>query len=83
MITDSDIHSSLHPNCQHQMVFAKLNLDIVYPPPYLREIWQYKEVNTGFIRRGIKEFNWETAFSNTRALMKKLMFLTELLTVIF
>ena len=65
LITDSCVHSSLHPNCHHQIVFAKLNLHIVYPPPYLREIWHYREANTGLIRRVIKEFNWERAFSNT------------------
>ena len=41
------------------------SLHIVYPPPYLREIWHYREANTGLIRRAIKEFNWEKAFSNT------------------
>ena len=35
LITDSGVHSSLHSNC-HQIVFAKFNLHIVYPPPYLR-----------------------------------------------
>ena len=64
LITDSGVHSSLHPNCHHQIVFAKLNLHIVYPPPYLQEIWHYREANTGLIRRAIKEFNWERAFSN-------------------
>ena len=33
LVTDSGIHSSLHPNCHHQRVFAKLNLRTVYPPP--------------------------------------------------
>ena len=65
LITDSGVHSSLHSNCHHQIVFAKFNLHIVYPPPYLREIWHYREANTGLIRRAIKEFNWERAFSNT------------------
>ena len=41
------------------------SLHIVHPPPYLREIWHYREANTGLIRRTIKEFNWEKAFSNT------------------
>ena len=31
-------HSSVHPNCHHQIVFAKINLKIYYPPPYEREI---------------------------------------------
>ena len=65
LITDSGVHSSLHSNCHHQIVFAKFNLHIVYPPPYLREIWHYREANTRLIRRAIKEFNWERAFSNT------------------
>ena len=65
MITDSGVHSSLHPKCHHQIVFAKLNFYIVYPPPYLREIWHYREANTGLIRHAIKEFNSERAFSNT------------------
>ena len=38
LITDSGVHSSLHSNCHHQIVFAKFNLHVVYPPPYLREI---------------------------------------------
>ena len=65
LITDSGVHSSLHPNCHHQIVFAKLNLHIVYPPPYVHEIWHYREANTGLIRRAIKEVNWERAFLNT------------------
>ena len=64
LITDSGVHSSLYPNCHHQIVFAKLNLHIVYPPPYLREIWHYREAKTGLIRQAIKEFNRERAFSN-------------------
>ena len=65
LITDSGVHSSLHPNCYHQTAFAKLDLHFVYPPPYLREIWHYREANTGLIRQAIKEFNWERTFSNT------------------
>ena len=65
LITDSGVRSSLYPNCHHQISFAKLNLHIVYPPLYLREIWQYREANTGLSRRAIKEFNWGRAFLNT------------------
>ena len=65
MITDSGVQPSLHSNCHHQIVFTKFNLHIAYPSPYLREIWHYREANTRLIRRAIKEFNWERAFSNT------------------
>ena len=28
---DSGVHFSLHPKCNHQIVYAKLNLKIEYP----------------------------------------------------
>ena len=39
---ESSVHSSLHPNCHHQVVFPKSNLKNCYPPPYEREIWHLK-----------------------------------------
>ena len=38
---------------------------IFYPPPYLREVWHYKDAKTELIRRSIAMFDWENAFSNT------------------
>ena len=34
LLIESGVHPSLYPNCHHQIIFAKFNLDIVYPPPY-------------------------------------------------
>ena len=31
---NSGVHSSLHPNCHHQIVHTSFNLDIYYPQPY-------------------------------------------------
>ena len=31
---DSSVHSYLHSNCHHQIVYAKMNLKIKYPPLY-------------------------------------------------
>ena len=38
LILESGFHSSVHSNCPHQIIFAKFNLEIVYSPPYVREI---------------------------------------------
>ena len=27
------VHASLHPNCHHQIIYSRFNLDIYYPPP--------------------------------------------------
>ena len=30
---DSGVHSSLHPNCHHQIIYSTFSLNICYPPP--------------------------------------------------
>ena len=44
IVIESGVHPFLHPNCHHYIVFAKFNLKIFYPSPYLTEVWHYKEV---------------------------------------
>ena len=65
LITESGVHPSLHPNSHHQIIFAKFNLKIHYPPPYFREVWHYHDANTDLIRRAIDKFDWDRTFVNT------------------
>ena len=37
---ESGVHSSLHESCHHQLLYAKFNLKVWYPPLYERGIWQ-------------------------------------------
>ena len=55
---ESGVHSSLLPNCHHQVVFAKFNLSILNPPLYERTVWFYETANPELIRRAINEFDW-------------------------
>ena len=64
LIVDSGTHLSLHPNCHHKIIYAKLNLKIHYHLPYTCEVWQYKDSNDDLIRRAINQLNWERAFEN-------------------
>ena len=57
------VHSSLYPNCHHQIVFPNFNLKIYFPPPYERLIWKYEKANAHLIRRAIRNFYWENKFS--------------------
>ena len=75
IVVESGVHPSLHPNCHHQIIFAKFNLNIYYPPPYLREVWHYKEANADLIKRAINNFNREKLFL-TLILTKKFLFST-------
>ena len=61
---DAGIHPSLHASCHHQIVYAKFNLKIHYPPPYEREVWHFQKADINLIRKAMNEFNWERAFFN-------------------
>ena len=74
LITEYRVHSSQHLNCHHHIIFAKCNLEVVYPPPYVREVWHYEDANTELIRRAINEFIWQRAFLNTNVNKKAHIF---------
>ena len=70
LIIESGVHSSLHRNCHHQIVFAKFNFLIHFSPPYSREVWHYEDANTELIKRPIEKFDWQRPFL-TLVSMKK------------
>ena len=43
LVVDSGVQSSLHQNCHHQIVFARLNLKVFFPPRYEREVSHLKK----------------------------------------
>ena len=68
MVVNSGVFPSIHPvdsSCSHhQIVFAKVNLKIYYPPPYTRGILDYSNVNHEAINNANDGFDWENLFSN-------------------
>ena len=79
---ESGVHPSLHLNFHHEIVFAKFDLQIYYPPPQPREIWHYKEANTELIRRSVIEFNWDRAFLNADVNEKVYIFSNIILNIL-
>ena len=39
LFLESGVHPSLHENCHHQIVYGKLSVRNLSPPPYGRWIW--------------------------------------------
>ena len=62
MVLTSGVHPSLHPNCHHQIIYAKVNLKINYPPPYKRTVWDFKRADINSINKCICAFDWDKAF---------------------
>ena len=59
------MHSSLYPNCHHQIIFAKFDLRIFYPPPDKRNVWYFfKQANIELFRKPIDNFDWNRALNN-------------------
>ena len=56
--------STLRKIFHHQIVYAKFNLKIHFPPFSERKIWHYGQGNPGLIKRAVNEFDWQRRFSN-------------------
>ena len=78
---ESGVHSSLHSNCHHQIMYSKFNLNTYYPPPYEPEIAHYKKANIDLIQQAIREFNWERAF-HRKSINEKLSILSNINNVL-
>ena len=61
MVMDSGVHASLNPHCHHQIIFAKFNLKVFYPPPHERTVWHFFQANSDLIKRVVDLFDWESA----------------------
>ena len=62
LFVESGINPSLDMNCQHQLVYGKLNLSMLAPPPYTRTIWDYTKADIQSIHNAISEIDWKSQF---------------------
>ena len=59
---NAGVHAALHSNCHHQIVHSGFNLNIYYPPPRQRLIWDYNKADSTKIRKALDSVNWERLF---------------------
>ena len=71
---ESGAQPSLHPNCHHQIIYAKFNLEVFYPSAYTLEVWHYKDSRVDLIRQSINEFDWDRAFAKKTCRLKSFDF---------
>ena len=60
-----------------------MNFNVPLPPPYYREIWDYKHANTENIQKAISMFDWHKAFKNKNTNEMTSILLTDTLMNIF
>lgn len=74
---EQGVSGSLHTNYYHQIIYAKLKLEIYYPSPYERVVWHYKHANTGHSGKAIFKLNGKEPLQ-MKMLMKWLTFSVKL-----
>ena len=60
-LMESGVQPSFEPNCHHQLVFAKFDLSIYYPPPFERTVWYRNTANADLIQRATELFDRDKA----------------------
>ena len=74
LLVELGTQPSLHPNCHHQIIYTKFNLEVLYPPLYTPEVWHYQDLNVELIRRSFNEFEWDKVFANKHVDKKVVIF---------
>ena len=59
LVINNGVHASLHSSCHHQIIHCTFNLNIVYPPPYQRLLWNYKKADVSKIQKALQLVNWD------------------------
>ena len=64
LVTNKGVHALLHSSCHHQIIHCTFNLNIVYPPPYQRLLWNYKRADVTNIQKALELVNWGRLLDN-------------------
>ena len=62
LIKSSGVKMSLFEKCQHNIVYDKIDFKIPIPPPYMRDVWDYKNASAECIQRSISSIDWDFLF---------------------
>ena len=63
IVIENGTRASLDITCHHQIIFCRINMTLMPPPPYDRKVWHYSRANIDSLRRSIDNVNWEDQFN--------------------
>ena len=82
LINSSGVEMSLFEKCHHNIAHGKIDFKISIPPPYMREVWDYKNASAESTQLSISSIDWDFLFWR-KSINKKVDILNECLTNIF
>ncbi len=74
---ESGVHPSLHEQCHHQIVYGRLSINNLAPPPFTRRLWHYDSANIDAIRRSIEMYQWRESLQSIECPNQQVKLLTE------
>ena len=83
LFIDSGVHQSLHELCHHQIIYGKLSVSNITPPPYKRRIWHYNKADIDAIMQSIATFNWREHLDKITCPDEQVKLLNEVLLNIY
>ena len=62
LINSSGSEMSLFEKCHHNIIYGKIDFKILIPPPYTREVWDYKNASAECIQCSVSSIDWDFLF---------------------
>ena len=82
LIRETGVELSIFEKCHHNLIYGIIDFKVPLPPPYLREVWDYKNANVNHIQSAVSSIDWEFSFRGANV-NKKVDILNECLKNIF
>jgi len=82
LLSDSGVLPSLLPQCHHDVIHAKIDLNVKLPPPHKRSMWDYKNADVTSIRESLSLIDWGRCIQN-RDPFNQVEFLTDAILNVF
>ena len=61
-ISASGVELSLYEKFHHNLIYGKINFNAPLPPPYIREVWDYKNAKVENIQQSVSGNDWNFIF---------------------
>ena len=82
LITETGVELLIFEKCHHKLVYGIIGFKVPLPPPYLREVWNYKNANVNHIQSAVLSIDGKFLFRGD-IVNKKTDILNECLKNIF
>ena len=82
LINSSGSEMSLFEKCHHNIMYGKIDFKIPIPPPYMRDVWDYKNASAECIQCSVSSIDWDFLFWG-KSINKKVDILNQCLKNIF